>query len=534
MPAHGASRFAARLGPGAARLGPGAARLAGAGLATAVVAGSPAVVAAHGLSPVYQSPLPLAVYLVGAAATVALSFVFVLARDMRAAPATGTRVVGVPVPIRVGLRVLGLAGWAWIMAQGVAGGSSDAAVAGLFLWVFGWVGVAMLSALVAPVWEWLDPFATLHDMLAWVLRRLGIRGWAPSELPDALRHWPAVAGLAFFIWLELVAIAGNATLSVVVAAYTLLTLAMMAQFGRDRWRAGGETFTVWFRTLNRLASIGIVPAAESPHRRDTTDDADGASDAGSGDPDDPDPDAIDDRVVVRRPFASGILEARWTAPLIVLLAFGTGSIIFDGLSQTVAFASLFGAPGLGVKTLLLAGFLGLIAAAALAVARSVSPGAIGAGLLPIAVGYLVAHYLTYLLIDGQRILVAVSDPLQTGADVFGTAFFEPTADWLPAGLVWTVQLAAVVGGHMLGAWAGHVTAQRDMEAIADARPARDRRHRKVPSSQPAPRRNVRVREIPLALVMVALTTLTLWSLGQAIVVEEGSAQGAGPGVSVAG
>jgi hypothetical protein len=29
---------------------------------------------------------------------------------------------------------------------------------------------------------------------------------------------------------------------------------------------------------------------------------------------------------------------------------------------------------------------------------------------------------------------------------------------------------------------------------------------------------LRTRQIPLALVMVALTTLTLWSLGQAIVV----------------
>ncbi len=29
-----------------------------------------------------------------------------------------------------------------------------------------------------------------------------------------------------------------------------------------------------------------------------------------------------------------------------------------------------------------------------------------------------------------------------------------------------------------------------------------------------------MREIPLAIVMVVLTTVTLWSLGQAIVVEE--------------
>jgi hypothetical protein len=234
---------------------------------------------------------------------------------------------------------------------------------------------------------------------------------------------------------------------------------------------------------------------------------------------------------MRRPFATGLLEARWSTPLIVLLALATGSIIFDGLSQTVAFASLFGAPALGAKTLILAVFLGAIAAAALAVARAVSPGAIGAGLLPIAVGYLVAHYLTYLLIDGQRIVIAISDPLQTGADLFGTAFFQPSAVWLPAGLVWTLQLAAVVGGHMLGAWAGHVTASRDMEALANAKPPRDMRHRKLPDARPAPRRSVRVREIPLALVMVALTTLTLWSLGQAIVVEQGSAA-APPAVAV--
>ena len=32
------------------------------------------------------------------------------------------------------------------------------------------------------------------------------------------------------------------------------------------------------------------------------------------------------------------------------------------------------------------------------------------------------------------------------------------------------------------------------------------------------RRDVRLGEVPLALVMVVLTTVTLWSLGQAIIV----------------
>jgi hypothetical protein len=483
-------------------------RLASAAGVTVVLAAVPAAVSAHNMSTVYESPLPLSAYLAGAAVTVALSFAFVLATDVRAAPPAPGRIVQVPAPIRLVLRAIGILGWAWILVQGIAGGSSDAAVAPLFLWVYGWVGLAAISALWFPIWEWLDPFATLHDMLAWALRRLGVRGWGASELPAPIRLWPAVAGLVFFVWLELVAPAGVGTLTVVVAGYTLLTLAMMAQFGREQWRAQGETFTVWFRTLNRLAPYGIVPAT------DTATDADGATDDAWVDPD-----GVDPGVVVRRSFASGLLGVSWEIPRITLIAIGVGSILFDGLSQTVPFAATFGAPAMVPKTLLLAAFLGIIVGAALLVARTVSPGAIGAGLVPIAVGYLIAHYLTYLLVDGQKIVIAVSDPLQTGADLIGTAFYVPDATWLPPGLIWTLQLAAVVGGHMLGAWAGHVSAQRDMDAIANAKPARDLRHRKIPGSTPRLTRNIRRREIPLAVVMVMLTTLTLWSLGQSIVQE---------------
>jgi hypothetical protein len=488
---------------------PALARGAGIVAALTVSLGAPAVVAAHSLGTVYQSPLPLAVYLAGAATTVALSFVFVLARDMRAAPTPPGRIVKVPAPLRLVLRAAGLIGWLWIVAQGIAGGTSEASVATLFLWVYGWVGVAMLSALLAPVWEWVDPFATLHDILAWALRRLGIRGWAVSELPASIRLWPAVLGLMFFIWLELVAVAGNSTLTVVLVGYTLLTLALMAQFGRDQWRAQGETFTVWFRTLNRVAIYGVVPAAQTAAARGVS-------------ADDEDPDATDPSVVVRRPFASGLLEATWEIPRVALVALGTASIIFDGLSQTVAFATVFGNPALVQKTVILIVFLWVIAGVALVVGRSVSWGAIGAGLTPIAVGYLVAHYLTYLLIDGQRLIVAASDPLQTGADLIGTAFYTPV-HFLPAGLVWTIQLAAVVGGHVIGAWAGHVTAQRDMAARASEKPPRDMRHRKIQGTSTRRIPNVRRREIPLAVVMVALTTLTLWSLGQAIVQEPAAA-----------
>jgi hypothetical protein len=265
----------------------------------------------------------------------------------------------------------------------------------------------------------------------------------------------------FVVWLELVLKgAAGRTLFIAFLGYSALTVAMMAQFGRDTWRTNGETFGVWFRLLGRLAPIALDD--ESGRLR-------------------------------RRPFPTGLLEPGWRRDDVVLIALGTGSILFDGLSQTTPWFELFGAPAAPVATLQLFGFLALIVVAALAVTGFVGIPGTAAGLLPIAVGYLLAHYLTYLFIDGQRIVIAISDPLQQGSDLFGTAFYQTSAYFLQPGLVWTIQLMSVVAGHMIGAWAGHVA-----------------------SSQMSTR-DVRVRQVPLALVMVCLTTVTLWSLGQAIV-----------------
>jgi hypothetical protein len=432
---------------------------------------APSVTQAHTLTERYAAPLPLAAYVLGAAFAVAMSFVFVMLRNAQPTSEVVERPAQiVPDWLRGLLAVVGLIAWIWIVAQTLFGGAGTGDVVSLFSWVYGWVGLALVSALVGPVWEWISPFNTLHRMLGWIGERLGQNGAEPAKYPARLGRWPAVAGFLVVVWLELVArIDGGRTLGALIIAYTFITVAGMSYFGREQWRSKAEIFTVWFRILGRLAPYELV-----------------------GDP--------EDGRVRRRGFASGLASAEWRTDELVMVAIGTGAIILDGLSQTQIYFDLFGRIdlfGLPVirETLIAAAFLGGLTAIVLAVARRLNVAALGAGLLPVAVGYLVAHYLTYLLVDGQRIVAAVNDPLLRGDNLLpgNLAFFEPGLP-IPAAVVWSIQLAAVVGGHIVGAWAGHAAL------------ARDEGRRGSPLAT----------QLPLAALMVVLTSVTLWSLGQAV------------------
>jgi hypothetical protein len=300
-----------------------------------------------------------------------------------------------------------------------------------------------------------------------------------------------VIGFAVFVWLELAmpATRSGRTLGLVLLAYTVLTLVAMAQFGRETWRRNGEVFSVWFGLVGRLAPFAIPRPGEP---------------AGS--------DGRPERLRVRR-FAAGLLEPGTDQAALVLVALSTGAILFDGLSQTQQYFDLFGVPATVEQTLLLFGWLVIVVGLALTVGRIVGTRPLVAGLIPIAVGYLIAHYLTFVLFDSQRIVLTLTDPLGLGWDLLGVGDFEPATAWLPGSVAWSLQLVAVVGGHVVGAWAGHTVALREAAAPDGT----------VPGVQA---RMVRRRQIPLALLMVGLTTLTLWSLGQAIVVTPASSAAA--------
>jgi len=437
-------------------------RVAGSAAVLVLLAATPT--SAHTLHGNVDAPLPFAAYLAGAAIAVALSFVFAALGDDRPAPEPEPgRVRTLWRPVRWALRLVGLVAWLWVAAQTVAGGSSDAEVASLVLWVYGWIGLAIVSALLGPVWAWLDPFTTIYDLIAAIFRPTGLH--LPGRAPwhQRTQAWPAVITIVFFIWLELSGrIGGGRDLGVVLLGYTLITLVGMAWYGKHRWRTHGEAFSVWFGLLGRLAPFGL-----EGRRRDGQ--------------------------IRRRPFGQALTQAPWSASLLAVVAAGTGSVIWDGVSQTQSFYDVVGDPHPVVDTMMLLGFLGFMIVVVIAVGRRAGYAAMGAGMVPVAVGYIVAHYLTYLLTEGQRIVVALSDPFQQGWDLFGTVHFEPTEDWLSSSAVWTLQVIAVVLGHVVGAWLGHAA-------------VRDRRQRGEQASQ-----------WPLAALMISMTVVALWSLGQNLV-----------------
>lgn len=462
---------------------------------------APAIVAAHQLTGRFTSPIPLGAYLLGAALAVAASFAIVFAREggspapadapagavsTASRAASGERTVPVPRSLRRALAAIGVVAWVWIVAQAViVGGHSEGDVASLFVWTYGWVGLALVSAFIGPIWSWLDPFSSIHRLAAAAAAWVGLSGGDPGPYPARLGRWPAVLGLVVVIWLEL-AIPGARSgrgLGVIVLGYTVITLIAMAQFGRDTWRRHGEIFTVWFGLVGRLAPLAL------PRPADRTAEAvrHGAD--------------VHLRV---RTFATGLLEDHREPTSLVMVALSIGGILYDGLSQTQIFFDAFGVPAIPEQSMLLLAWLALVVVIALLVARIVGVAALTAGLIPIAIGYLIAHYLTVILFDSQRIVLALTDPLGLGADVLGLGEFEPSTAWLPGALAWSLQLVSVVGGHIVGAWAGHAVYVR-----AGPQQARTKGGRQGHDS--------RLREIPLALLMIALTTLTLWSLGQAIV-----------------
>jgi hypothetical protein len=84
-------------------------------------------------------------------------------------------------------------------------------------------------------------------------------------------------------------------------------------------------------------------------------------------------------------------------------------------------------------------------------------------LIPIAFAYLFAHYFSlFVFLEQAQLTFLLSDPLGTGADIFGTAdatWFNPDGGInygaLSSNAIWYVQVGALIVGHVCGLTMAH-------------------------------------------------------------------------------
>lgn len=403
----------------------------------------PLVLPAHGVGNRQDLPLPFTALVVGAGLALVASFAGLafLWREPRL-----TSDGGRPVPpglqrvldarwLRGTLAVVALLFTVFVLLSLVVGKDDANNPVPYVVYVWLWVGMPFLSLLLGPVWAVLNPVRWMHAGVARLARI------SPSATLTDLRpgYWPAAAGLLAFTWLELVAPDRTTlpVLRVAVALFVLVSLMGSLIFGQ-RWFREGDPFEVLSRLYGRLAPLGRRP---------------------------------DGRLVLRWPVqAPAVLEPR--RGLLATLAVMLGGTAYDSLSADLRYAGWVQSTAVPdvIRTLTLLGVVLLVAgalhaAAALSAVLSGVPvrgtaAELAPSLLPIAAGYLVAHYWSLLMFQGPRTLALLSDPLGTGADWLGTAGISGWAGLIQPTLVAVVQAGAIVLGHVLGVVVAHERAVR--------------------------------------------------------------------------
>jgi len=360
-----------------------------------------------------------------------------------------TRVVDSPV-VRWFVAAVAAIFSLWVAVAAIWGPQgSDNALPGVF-YVLLWVGLVAVSVVVGPVWRLISPVRTL-----WRLVQVGRRDAAASEGRVRYRpgwgYWPAVVGLFAFVWLELASSdPGSLTaIKIWIVIYLFAMLLGAALFGTT-WFARADPFEVYSVTVSRLA----------PFRRNRA----------SG------------RIVLGNP-----LDHLPTMPArpgtVAVMAVLLGSTAFDSFSQSATFGNFVNrnatniplvgdsAGGTVLRTLGLLLFVLAVGATFSAAARAAAgvsrerrrelPALLAHSLIPIVVGYILAHYLSYLVERGQETIVRLADPLGMGWHLLGldsgdVQYFlslNPT-------LLWTIKVTSVVVGHMLAVIAAHDKALR--------------------------------------------------------------------------
>ena len=308
-------------------------------------------------------------------------------------------------------------------------------IAPFAVFIIFWIGLQMVSAVLGDAWAGFNPFWTLADLGARM--RAKVTRTPMSEAGrGAGNRWWAAGAIFTFVWLELAFHEGASPRS--IGAYlTVYTAAMMAGgsvSGRG-WVRDADGFGVLFTTLGAMA----------PSHRDR-----------SG------------VWRLRSPLA-GLAGLEVVPGTVRLLLVVLGSTTFDGFARSsfwldvVSNRSGWELTALNTGGLIFGiGVVMVVYRMAIAVMAGITGDsepelgdAFGPSLVPIAVAYTVAHYFSFLVLDGQAIIMLASDPFGMGWDLFGTAGYRVNYTLLSTASIAWIQTAAIAVGHVLAVLVAH-------------------------------------------------------------------------------
>jgi hypothetical protein len=411
---------------------------------------------AHGIGGVRDLPVPESFFFTTAAIVLVVSFVLLgllWKRPLLEAHADGRllpRVLSavlLSTPLRVVLQLVSVFVFVVTLATALLGTTTELLnFAPTFVYVIFWLGVPLLSVLLGNVWRALSPWRAIADGAVCLLELGGREARPVLQWSGRWGRYPAAAALFSFVALELTnpRPAYPRTLAIAIALYSYWALAGMAVYGREAWSRGGEGFAVMFELFSRIAPFAVR----------------------------------DGRVVVRWPF-TGLAGSDSVAGALLFVAVMIGSTSFDGFSRTAKWQNLMSeiradladssqrVIDLTTTATNLAGLALFVAAVALTYLAAVRAAAALSGtrrslvpdfvlpLVPIAAAYMVAHYFSYFLIQGQFIITLASDPFGRGWNIFGTADFAPNLAIVAPDTVWYAQVIALVVGHVAGLAIAH-------------------------------------------------------------------------------
>ncbi len=405
----------------------------------ATVGGS---ISAHGLGGAKDLPIPSELAIAGAVAALVVSFTVLAVawREPRYDAATSGR----PAPpwldrlvssraLAVAARVFGMVFFLYLAAAAVLG---EDTLINPFLgtvYVLLWVGLVPASLLLGPVFRAISPARTISMLFAKISG--APEGEGLYAYPARLGYWPAAAGLFAFVWLELVYPYSTdlGPVRLWFAAYLGIMFIGSALWGTT-FLARADPFEVYSSLVAKLSVWG---------RRD------GA-------------------LVLRSPLAN--LDTVVPRPgLVAVVGVLFGSTAFDSFRDSPPWLQLvqsMSTSRVWPDTLALIAFsAGVSLALAVAtmatgvtsdVPRRALPNLFAHSVIPIIVGYIAAHYLTYFVEYGQQTLIQLSDPFSRGDDYLGTADLQVNY-WLsqhPTFLA-VMKVCAVTLGHVVGVVAAH-------------------------------------------------------------------------------